>query len=284
MRRGGIRGVFMAVPACLVGIAGAFAQQAPAQQPQRRPPPPGMARGAPADFRLTLEQRALDLLKAASAKLAAAKSMSFTATVGYEFPSRLGPPLVYTVRYDVAMQRPNLLKIVTPGDGPASEFVFDGKEMAAFAPADGLLAVAAAPPTIDGALKAAFETAAIYYPFTDLLLEDPYAALTQGANLAFRIGTSSVVGGVQTEMVAWANKEVFLQIWIGVDDKLPRRIRAIYSADRLRLRHDMELSNWQIDPASPPNVARSAAAASAQRIAFAKPAAPPPPGRPARRP
>ena len=78
----------------------------------------------------------MDLLKATSARLAAAKSMSFTATVGYEFPSKLGPPIAYTMRYDVTMQRPDKLKIVMPGDGPASEFYYDGKTMMAYAPAE----------------------------------------------------------------------------------------------------------------------------------------------------
>ena len=144
---------------------------------------------------MVLEARAMDLLKATSARLAAAKSMSFTATVNYEYPSKLGPPIAYTMRYDVTMQRPDKLKVVMPGDGPASEFYYDGKAMMAYAPAENLVAVADAPATIDAALKAAYDTAAIYYPFTDLVVADPYAALTDGAILAFYIGPSGVVGG-----------------------------------------------------------------------------------------
>ena len=124
-------------------------------------------------FKLVLEPKAMDLLKATSARLAGAKSMSFTATVGYEFPSKLGPPIVYTSRYDVTMQRPDKLKIVMPGDGPASEFYYDGKTMMAYAPAENLVAVADAPPTIDAALMAAYNQAATFFPFTDLLVTDP---------------------------------------------------------------------------------------------------------------
>ncbi len=118
--------------------------------------------------------------------------MSFTADVGYEYPSKLGPPIVYTTRYDVTMQRPDKLRILMPGDGPASEFYYDGKTMMAFAPVENLAAVADAPPTIDAMLKAAFEKAAMYFPFTDVLAADPYAALTNGAILAFYVGP---VGG-----------------------------------------------------------------------------------------
>ena len=185
---------------------------------------------------MIIEPKAMELLKAACSRLAAAKTMSFTATESYEYPSKLGPAIVYTSRYDVTLQRPDKLRIMMPGDGPASEFYYDGKTMMAFAPAENLVAVSSAPPTIDAMLKTAYESAAIYYPFTDLIVADPYVALADGATLAFYIGPSGIVGGVKTEMLAWADEDVFIQIWIGADDKLPRRMRAVYSADPLRLR------------------------------------------------
>jgi hypothetical protein len=246
------------------------AAPAKAAKPARKPAAP--------EFKMVLEPKAMELLKATSARLAAAKSMSFTATVGYEYPSKLGPPIVYTTRYDVTMQRPDKLRIIMPGDGPASEFYYDGKVMIAYAPAEDLVAVAEAPPTIDAMLKAAYTTAAIYYPFMDLIVADPYAALADGAKLAFYIGPSGVVGGVKTDMVAWANDDVFLQIWIGVDDKLPRRIRAVYREDPLALRHELELSNWKLDPALAADAFASQKAQAGKRIAFASPAGTPPPG------
>jgi len=108
-----------------------------------------------------IETKAIDLLKAASSKLAAAKSMKFTAIASYESPSRFGPPLVFTTKSEVAMQRPDKLKVSTPGDGPASDFYFDGKTMMAYAPKENLVAVADAPPTIDDMLQYAFHSAEI---------------------------------------------------------------------------------------------------------------------------
>ncbi len=243
-------------------------------QGQTPAPPAGAA--AP-EFKLILEPRAIDVLKAASARLAAAKSMSFTAVVSYEFPSRLGPPLVYTVRSDVTMQRPDKLKIVTPGDGPASSLFYDGKTMVEYSPGPDLAAVAAAPPTIDAAMRAAYQNAAIYYPFTDLILSDPYDALVAGATLVFYVGKSEEVGGTETDMVVWADNDIFLQMWISTKDKLPLRIRAIYRNDPLQLRHDMVLSNWQIDPVIPPGTFTSDQALAAKRIPFANPGSEPPP-------
>jgi hypothetical protein len=118
----------------------------------------------------------------------------------------------------------------------------------------------------------AFDTADIYYPFTDLVVADPYAAMTNGAILAFTIGPSGFVGGAETEMVAWANRDVFLQIWIGTDDKLPRRVRAIYNADPLRLRHQLDLSDWRIDQPIPVADFTSDKAKTAQPMTFDRPA------------
>jgi hypothetical protein len=253
--------------------AGANAQTAPPSSAPAKPAATAKpTKKAPASQpKFVIEPRAMDLLRAMSARLAAAKTMSFTAVVGYEFPSRMGPPLVYTTRYDVTLQRPDKLRILMPGDGTASEFYYDGKSMVAYAPVENLAAVAAAPPTIDEALKAAYRNAAIFFPFTDMLVADPYAALTDGAILAFYIGPSAVVGGVRTEMLAWANKDVFLQIWIGAEDKLPRRVRAVFHADPQHLRHEIEFSNWQLNPKITPGTFTSSKASAAKPMAFNRP-------------
>jgi len=225
-----------------------------------------------------LEPKAIEILKAACARLAAARTMSFMAVASYESPSRLGPALVFTTKSEVMLQRPDKLRVITLGDGPASEFYYDGKAMMAFAPAENLLAVADAPPTIDAALKKAFDSAAIYFPFTDLVVADPWAAIADGLKLAFYIGQSNVVGGVKTDMVAFANDEVFMQAWIGAEDKLPRMVRAQYRGDTLRLRHQVELSDWKLDTPMSADGFASSKAATASRIPFAQPNPTLPPG------
>lgn len=254
----------VAATLCLVASAGGV-------QAQQAKPPAKPASKAPPMLDAVIESKAIDLLKAASSRLAAAKSMKLTAVVSYEAPSRFGPPLVYTTKSDVIMQRPDKLKVVTPGDGPASEFYYDGKVMMAFSPKENLVAVADAPPTIDDMLQFAFHSAEIYYPFSDLIVTDPYVGLAYRMELAFYIGQSTAVGGTTTDMVALASNDVFVQIWIGAEDKLPRRMRAVYRGDPLKLRHEVELSNWQLDAGVKPEEFASEKAKGATRIKFAHP-------------
>jgi hypothetical protein len=264
----------------VVAVAVLLATSGNAQQTHQAPKasaklaaktPPGVT------FQPGLEPRAIEILKATSATLAAAQSMSFTAVVSYESPSRLGPPLVYSTKSEVTMQRPNKLKVITDGDGPVSEFYYDGKTMTAYSPGDKLVAIADAPPTIDAALQAAFDTAATYFPFTDVIVSDPYKDIADGIKIAFYMGQSIVVGDTTTDMVAYVTGDVFVQAWIGKDDHLPRRIYAIYLNDPLRLRHVLELSNWAINP-SIPSDAFVPDVVGAARIAFARPDAGSAPG------
>jgi hypothetical protein len=261
----------------VVALSLSLALSANAQPPHKTRQGTKASASAPA-YQAGLEPRAIDILKASSARLAAAKSMAFTATVSYESPSRLGPPLIYSTRSQVLMQRPDKLRVITLADGPRSEFYYDGKTMTAFAVPENLVAVADAPPTIDAALKVAYDTGAIYFPFTDIVVADPYKDLSESLKIAFYIGQSEVVEGVTTDMVAYVTGDVFIQIWIGTNDKLPRRIYAIYLNDPARLRHVLELSDWTLDGDVPANAFVSDNASGAARIAFARPDATDAPG------
>jgi hypothetical protein len=264
--------LLVASGALMINIDAASAQSPPKPAPPAaNKTPAARNRSIATETKPALEPKAIDLLKAACSRLAASRSMAFTAVVTYESPSRLGPPLAYTTTSDVVLQRPDKLRVITSADGPASEFYYDGKMMAAYSPAEDLVAVAEAPPTVDAALKAAYDTAAIYFPFSDVIVADPYRDIAEDMKLAFYIGQSKVVGGTLTDIVAYDSGGAFVQVWIGVEDKLPRMLRAVFLDDPLRLRHQLELSNWQLDAAASADVFASSRAASAKHIQFARP-------------
>src|SRR5256886_5674658 len=152
-----------------------------AQSKPKKKAKPVAAEASPApEATPALEPKAIEILKAASSRLAAARTLKFTAVDFYESSSRHGHPLSVTTRSEVTLQRPDKLRVITSADGPASEFYYDGKKMMAYAPIENLVAVAEAPPTIDAALEAAYHSAAIYFTFTDLIVADPYKDMAEG--------------------------------------------------------------------------------------------------------
>jgi hypothetical protein len=257
-----------AVPAAVVAGALLLPSSGESQSPPTPKPQPLAAAQPAAPER---DPKAIEILKESSRRLAAAKTLSFKVVATEESPSRYGPALAYMTTSDVVLQRPNKLRVDTPGDGPASEFTYDGKTIVSFHPAENFVAVAEAPPTIDAMLDRLFEVAGTYFPFTDVIVADPYADLAKGLTFAFYIGRSAVVDGVTTDMVAYECNGVFVQLWVGAEDKLPRMARAVYADDPLQLRHQMVLSRWQVDPAVPAGAFTSSKAAGAKRIGFAHP-------------
>lgn len=268
-RVGRYLGLFAALAPLLLPHARAQqAPAAPAPAPQAAPAPPPMI---DMGLRFGLEPKAIGILKAASAKLAAAKTLSFTAVATYESAARTGQPLAYTTLSQVTLERPNRLRVIVPGDGPPSEFYYDGKTVMAYSPGADLVAVAEAPPTIDEMLKAAYDVAAIYFPFTDLIVSDPYKDISEGLKLAFVMGQSKVVGDTTTDIIVLANDTVQVQVWIGAEDKLPRMMRATYFDEPGNYRHQVEFSHWLLNPPIPPGTFTSAAAANARRMQFGAP-------------
>jgi hypothetical protein len=202
--------------------------------------------------------------------------LQFTAITSYESPSRLGPPLLYTTIAEVVLERPNRLRVITSADGPGSRFYYDGKKIKAYAFTENLLAEAAAPFTLDAALKQAYDVADIYFSFTDILVSNPYEGMAQGLQTAFVVGQSEVVGGITTDIIVLVNEQVFAQIWVGARDRLPRLIRAIYRDDPSRLRHQVEFSGWKLDEPLPEDTFTLAPREGVKLIPFARPQPPRP--------
>ncbi len=217
------------------------------------------------------DPKAIEVLKASSEKLAAAGSMSFTALAAYEVTSLAGPPIIYGRIYEATLQRPDKLRVLTLGDGPVSEFYDDGKVMMSFHPAENLVAVTEAPPTIDAALKKLYDVAGTYFPFTDVVVSNPWKDIADGLTTAFYLGESMLVGGTTTEVIAYESYGVFIQMWIGKEDKLPRMARAMFYDDPLNLRHSVQFSNWKLEPAVPTDAFTTTKAAGAARIPFGNP-------------
>jgi len=68
-----------------------------------------------------LEPKAIEILKAASSRLAAARIVKFTAVDFYESSSRHGHPLSVTTKSEVTLQRPDKLRVITSADGLCSD-------------------------------------------------------------------------------------------------------------------------------------------------------------------
>jgi hypothetical protein len=201
-----------------------------------------------------IEPKVLAILKTACDALSGAQTMSFTAVNTYEHAARNGQPLYYATLNRVTLQRPDKLRVITPGDGVADEFYYDGKTIMAYVPSADFVAVADAPPTIDEMLDATWKKAAIDFPFADVIVSKPCAVFDKLLTSAYYVGQSVVIGGATTDIVALAGEDVQAELWIGAADHLPRLLRVVYPNEPAHAHYQTEYSDWQlgnaIDPAS----------------------------------
>ncbi|GJE45790.1 DUF2092 domain-containing protein [Methylobacterium soli] len=218
-----------------------------------------------------VEPAAVALLKAAGDALAEARSLSFTATALHDVPNAEGQSIFYTLRSRVVLQRPDRLRVVTEGDGPASEFIADGRTLTLFNPHDRTVASAPAPGDLDAALKAEVEAAGQTQAFADMLMADPAKGLTEGLTRAFVVGRSNLVGGVETDIVAFAAKDAQAQIWIGVADRLPRQLWVTETTTAGPARNGVTFTDWTIGQPVPDRLFSTAHMAGARPIPFTKP-------------
>lgn len=251
---------------CFAGAAPVLAK--PKQAPAAQPAP--SAQKPPA-----IEPEALALVKAMSDKLAEAKSIAFVATGAFDVPARNGHPLFYTTRSEVLLVRPDKLRVTVPGDGPPSEFYFDGKKITMFQPYSDFIASAEMPGTLDEALDNIYEKAGIYFPFVDFIVANPYKTLTEGLKSAFVIGKSKVVGGTTTDILALSDANVHMQLWIGEEDKLPRLVWITAAGQSKQPRHMVEFSDWRLAGEIPEDTKFAPKTTeSTKEIPFARPDAP----------
>lgn len=218
-----------------------------------------------------LEPKALDILKAMSSKLASAKSIAFTVTTAFDQPGRNNQPIFYGTKSNVALVRPNRFAVATMGDGPRTGFYYNGKDMVVAMPDQNLVAVAAAPGNVEDMLDQAFTNAGIYFPWVDLVTANPYGEIEKGLKTAFYIGQSKIIGDTVTDMVAFANANVMVQMWIGAKDKLPRLVSIVPVETGQRGRQMLQFANWTINKSIPSSTFESKERKTARQIEFAKP-------------
>ena len=143
--------------------------------PAKKPTPAAQSAGGPLTVVVQprLDPKAIDILKAASARLAAANTMSFTAAADYESPSLLGPPLVYTTMSEVDAAAARQAARDHVGRRPANGVLLrrqdDDGVGAGGEPGRGRRRAADDRGGAEGRLR----SAAIYFPFADLWSPTP---------------------------------------------------------------------------------------------------------------
>lgn len=217
-----------------------------------------------------MDQRALDALKVMSDTIAGAKTVRFHARSMVPVRTPGGKWINLYGDSRVIMEGRDKLFASTGGDFAPYDFYFDGKTITAYSPAKNLYAVKPSPATIDGMIEAAYREEGKSFPYADILISEPYAAMTKGLIGAIYVGQSAI-GGVKTKHIALSNKGVEWQVWIGSDDNLPRLVVATYLDDASEPSYTVEFMDWKLNEPVEPEAFTFGNASQAAKVEFRNP-------------
>ena len=196
----------------------------------------------------TLDQNALATLKHMCDTLRDTKSFTYKSRAILEVPAKTGQLVTLFADAEVALKRPDNLRVRMIGEAPHFDFYYDGRTVAAFAPATKVFSLSKAPSTIDVMLPALEERTGIRFATAPLLFGNPYRVFTCGITSAVVVGPSMVHGTV-CEHLAFRSPGLNWEIWIDKGNpSLPRRL-AVTFTDRPNFpRTLVEFSNWNLHP------------------------------------
>lgn len=195
-----------------------------------------------------LEKYALDRLKQMSEKLASTKAFTYRANSFIELQAVTGQFLTFFIDSEVALQRPNKLRVNVSGDVSSFQLYFDGAKASAFDPQKNFHAVSDPLATIDEMLDFVMTKAQINFPSADFMYSDPYALMTKNLTHAIVVGPS-MVDGVHCEHFAYMEPGINWEIWIENGKRaLPLRLAMTYKQVPNFPRFLVEYSDWNLDP------------------------------------
>lgn len=178
------------------------------------------------------------------------RTLTFRGRTSLELPVAGGALATFYNKASVAVRRPDGLAASRNGDLPDFRFAYDGKAMTAFAPAKGAWGTTNAPSTLDAMLVAAGEQGGLSFPFDELLVADPYAAITAGVTEIVLVGPATV-DGKKVEHVVLTSAALQVELWIDPLTALPARTLVVYTDHPLRPHFTVEYFDWKLDPKLP---------------------------------
>lgn len=196
----------------------------------------------------SIDPEAERILKAMSKYLGELPSFSVKFDADTEIVLRSAEKIQFSSSGDVVLQRPGNLRATRHGMFADAEIFFDGKTIAIHNKTKNTYGKTESPGTIDDALDTAREQIGIDAPGADILYSDAYSGLLIDVESGAHVGTT-MVGGQETDHLAFRAKDVDWQIWIQTGDK-PLPLKYVITSKWMAgaPEYQLRLRDWNVDP------------------------------------
>ncbi len=222
-----------------------------------------------------IEPEAIELLRAATGNLAAAKTFRMRSTVEFDSAQENGQHIEFGASRNILVERPNKARIATRHrDGWQTELVLDGERLWYYTPEDNAYGSASQPGDVGVSLEWVARELGVPQPLADLLATDPYREFAEGLTSATIVGESEI-DGVACLHAAYRNDVGDLQLWISqADDAQIQRLIITYRDEPGRPQFRADLVGFDPNPEIGADTFVFAPPKDAERLRFIVPSGP----------
>lgn len=192
-----------------------------------------------------VDAKAVEMVRAMSATLAAAKAFNVHTEIVWDEVMHSGRKLQFAAAVDAAGRRPDGLAVEYLSDLGGKKLWYDGKTFTLLDLVKDVYATAPAPPTTSAFLAAVEAKQNVSFPLADFLAEDPAARLLSDVRSAFFVGPGDV-DGTTCHHLAFSTSTLDWQIWIDAGEKpLPCKVVITYRQRPSAPNFSAVFSEWE---------------------------------------
>lgn len=211
------------------------------------------------------------LVKAMSARLESAKQYRFTAT--NKIPVEVAESLRQQPENDVkvVVSRPNKLAAkISQGGTVSREMIYDGSTFTVVDGLNNFYSKANHKGSLDTVVEQMTKIYGFQPPLAEFIISDPYRDIKHRVQSFVYLGRGEVResgGVVQCHRIGLTGQLADAELWLGIEDKLPRRMKATRSDSGGKdLLVDVDFLTWDLNPQVSASAFRHQAPAGAEEI------------------
>lgn len=219
---------------------------------------------------LDIDPRADEALRRMSTALAGASSFSFAAATTMDELIAPGQTAQVTRHLQVLVRRPDRLAVQSQQGDDTWSLGYQGNTLTLLDRSAKLYATTDAPGGIDRMLDDVARKYGLTVPLADLLMSDPYRALTARAHSGRYIGRGRV-DGVECHHLLFTQEHIDWQIWIqAAGEPVPRKWVIDHKSIVERPQFTAHLNDWKLGAAAGDELFNVALPADARKVEMEK--------------
>ena len=195
-----------------------------------------------------IDPHATEIVQRMAGSIVAAKSIRLGGEIAWDVVQADGQTLEFGATRELVLQRPDHLRVdIDLREGGKRRLLYDGKQIVLEDLAQNVYATAPQTGPVDDAVELVSDRFGIPVALSEFLSPELPKLLGENLVSASYVGESTI-DGVRCDHVALRNEVVGMQLWVGEDDSLPRRITITYENEPGRPQFRARLSGWDLSP------------------------------------